>query len=51
MRMVYETQAECSEMMMQAEALVSDPLAVQCVRSNLISWAPAPMERPDELLR
>ena len=51
MRMVYETQAECSEMMMHAEALVSDPLAVQCVRSNMISWAPAPMERPDDLLR
>ncbi len=45
MRMVYETQAECSEMMMHAEALVSDPLAVQCVRSDMISWAPRPPHR------
>jgi hypothetical protein len=42
MRMLYETQAECSEVMMRAEALVDDPLAVQCVRSSLISWAPRP---------
>ena len=45
MRMVYETEAECSEIMMRAEALVSDPLAVQCVRSNMISWAPRPPHR------
>jgi hypothetical protein len=51
MRMVYETEAECSEVMMRAEALVADPLAVQCVKSNMISWAPPPMERPDDLLR
>jgi hypothetical protein len=51
MRLVYETEDECSEMLMRAESLVSDPLAVQCVKSNLISWAPPPMERPDDLLR
>ena len=51
MRMLYETQAECSEVMMRAEALVDDPLAVQCVKSNMISWAPPPMERPDDLFR
>jgi hypothetical protein len=51
MRMVYETEAECSEMIMRAEALVANPLAVTCARSNLISWAKPPMERPDDLLR
>jgi len=45
MRMVYETEAECSEMLMHAEALVADPLAVQCVKSSLISWAPRPPHR------
>jgi hypothetical protein len=46
MRMVYETEAECSEMLMHAEALVADPLAVTCVKSNMISWTPQPPARP-----
>ena len=50
-RWVYESQAECSEAITAAEALVPDVLAVTCQRSNMISWAPAPMERPDDLLR
>ena len=50
-RWVYESQAECSEAITAAEALVPDVLAVTCQRSNLISYAPPPMERPDDLLR
>jgi len=45
MRMLYETEAECSDMLMHAEALVADPLAVQCVKSDMISWAPRPPHR------
>ena len=50
-RWVYESQVECSQAITAAEALVPDVLAVTCQRSNMISWAPAPMERPDDLLR
>ena len=50
-RWVYESQMECSQAIAAAEALVPDVLAVTCQRSNMISWAPAPMERPDDLLR
>ena len=50
-RWVYESQAECSQAISAAEALVPDVLAVTCQRSNLISYAPPPMERPDDLLR
>ena len=50
-RWVYESQMECSQAITAAEALVPDVLAVICQRSNMISWAPAPMERPDDLLR
>ena len=50
-RWVYESQMECSQAISAAEALVPDVLAVTCQRSNLISYAPPPMERPDDLLR
>lgn len=50
-RLVYESQAECSQAIAAAEALVPDVLAVTCQKSNLISYAPPPMERPDDLLR
>ena len=50
-RWVYESQAECSQAIAAAEALVPDVLAVTCQRSNMISWAPAPMERPNDLLQ
>ena len=50
-RWVYESQAECSQAIAAAEALVPNVLAVTCQRSNLISQAPLPMERPDDLLR
>lgn len=50
-RWVYESAAECSQAIAAAEALVPDVLAVTCQRSNIISYAPAPMERPDDLLR
>lgn len=50
-RWVYESQAECSQAIAAAEALVPDVLAVTCQRSSMISYAPAPMERPDDLLR
>ena len=50
-RWVYESAVECSQAIAAAETLVPDVLAVTCQRSNMISWAPAPMERPDDLLR
>ena len=50
-RWVYESAAECSQAITAAEALVPDVLAVTCQRSNIISYAPPPMERPDDLLR
>ena len=50
-RWVYESQAECSQAITAAEALVPDVLAVTCQRSNLISYAPAPMDRPYDLLQ
>ena len=50
-RWVYESQMECSQAIAAAEALVPDVLAVTCQRSNFISWAPAPMDRPDDLLQ
>jgi hypothetical protein len=49
MHMVYETEAKCSAAIDLAEALVEEPLAVQCVESNLISWSPRPQARPDDL--
>jgi len=49
MRMVYETEAKCSAAIAVAESLVEEPLAVRCVKSNLISWSPRPQARPDDL--
>ena len=49
MRIVYESEAECSSAIALAGALVAEPLAVQCVESNLISWSPRPQARPDDL--
>jgi len=48
MHMVYETEAKCSAAIAVAETLVAEPLAAQCIKSNLISWSPRPQARPDD---
>ena len=48
-RWIYESQAECSQAIASAEALVPDVLAVTCQRSSMISWAPRPTGRPHDV--
>ena len=45
-RWLYESQAECSQAIAAAEALVPDVISVTCQRSSMISYAPAPIQRP-----